>query len=141
VIRLWDWRRLIVPLSHFIEKPFQNWTRESAAIIGTVLIHADYTVPVERVRQKLSEIVKDSPHCDGNVVNLQVTDANERTIELRALVSAKTSPQVWDLRCHVREMLIAFLQRECPAALPKVRAEVGTEPNFQSAGGLAPATN
>ncbi len=122
VIKLWDWRRLVVPLSYFIEKPFQNWTRENASIIGTVLIHADYTVPVERVRRKLSEIAKSSPLWDGQVVNLQVTDATEETVELRALVSARTSPAAWDLRCEVREKLISFLQEEIPEALPRVRA-------------------
>lgn len=129
VIRLWDWRRLIVPLSYFIEKPFQNWTRESSAVIGSVMIHTDYTVPVERVRQQLTAIVKKSPLWDGQVVNLQVTDAKERTLQLRALVSAKTSPQAWDLRCEVREELITFLQRDCPSALPRVRAELGESGN------------
>lgn len=124
VIKLWDWRRLVVPLSYFIEKPFQNWTRENASIIGTVLIHADYSVPVERVRRKLSEIAKASPLWDGQVVNLQVTDATEKTVELRALVSARTSPAAWDLRCEVREKLIAFLQDEIPSALPHVRASL-----------------
>lgn len=124
VIKLWDWRRLVVPLSYFIEKPFQNWTRESASIIGTVLIHVDYTVPVERVRRKLSEIAKASPLWDGQVVNLQVTDATESTLELRALVSARTSPSAWDLRCEVREKLIAFLQEELPESLPRVRASM-----------------
>lgn len=124
VIKLWDWRRLVVPLSYFIEKPFQNWTRENASIIGTVLIHMDYTVPVERVRRKLNEIVKASPLWDGQVVNLQVTDATDSTIELRALVSARTSPSAWDLRCEVREKLIEFVQNEVPEALPRVRASL-----------------
>lgn len=118
VIKLWDWRRLIVPLSYFMEKPFQNWTRKSASIIGTVMLHADYTVPVERVREKLGEIAKESKLWDGKVVSLQVTDAGEHTLELRALVSATTSPRAWDLRCEVREKLIAFLQAEWPNALP-----------------------
>jgi small-conductance mechanosensitive channel len=124
VVRLWDWRRLIVPLSYFIEKPFQNWTRESSAIIGSVFIHTDYAVPVDLVRQKLDEIVRASKLWDGRVVNLQVTDAKERTIELRALVSARTAPACWDLRCEVREKLIAFLQQDFPNALPRERAEV-----------------
>lgn len=124
VIKLWDWRRLVVPLSYFIEKPFQNWTRENASIIGSVFVHADYTIPVERVRRKLCEIAKASPLWDGQVVNLQVTDATEGTVELRALVSARTSPSAWDLRCEVREKLIAFLQEELPETLPRVRASV-----------------
>ena len=124
VIKLWDWRRMIVPLSYFMEKPFQNWTRETAHIIGSVFIYADYAVPVERVREKLTEIAKASPLWDGAVVNLQVSDAKENTIELRALVSARNSPQAWDLRCEVREKLLAFLQEEVPQALPRRRAEV-----------------
>ncbi|HVX92433.1 MAG TPA: mechanosensitive ion channel family protein [Xanthobacteraceae bacterium] len=124
VVRLWDWRRMIVPLSYFIEKPFQNWTRESSALIGTVLLHVDYTVPVVRVREKLEEIVRASRLWDGKVVNLQVTDATERTVELRALVSAANSGAAWDLRCEVREKLVAFLQAEYPQALPRARAAV-----------------
>lgn len=123
VIKLWDWRRLIVPLSYFLEKPFQNWTRSSSELIGTVLLWVDYTVPVERVRKELEEIVRSSPLWDRRIVNLQVSDASERTIQLRALVSAPTSPQAWDLRCEVREKLIAFLQEKHPGALPRQRAE------------------
>jgi small-conductance mechanosensitive channel len=124
VVRLWDWRRMIVPLSYFIEKPFQNWTRQSPALIGTVLIYLDYTVPVARVREELTKIVARSKLWDGQVVNLQVTDAKHDTIELRALVSAANAGAAFDLRCEVREALIAFLQREYPHALPKRRAEV-----------------
>jgi small-conductance mechanosensitive channel len=124
VVRLWDWRRLIVPLSYFIEKPFQNWTRQSAALIGSVLIHVDYSVPVARVRDKLTEIVSRSKLWDRQVVNLQVTDAKEGTVELRALMSAWNASAAWDLRCEVREQLIAFLQKEYPHALPRQRAEV-----------------
>ena len=124
VIKLWDWRRLILPLSYFIEKPFQNWTRESAAIIGAVLLYLDYRAPVARLREKLEQIVHASRLWDGRVVNLQVSDAKDHTIELRALVSAASSGAAWDLRCEVREQLIAFLQREHPAALPRQRAEL-----------------
>jgi small-conductance mechanosensitive channel len=124
VVRLWDWRRMIVPLSYFIEKPFQNWTRQSPALIGSVLIYVDYTVPVVRVREELTKILSRSKLWDGQVVNLQVTDAKHDTVELRALVSAANASAAWDLRCEVREALIAFLQREYPHALPKQRAEV-----------------
>jgi hypothetical protein len=112
------------PLSYFIEKPFQNWTRQSPALIGSVLIYVDYTVPVARVREELTKIASRSKLWDGQVVNLQVTDAKHDTVELRALVSAANAPAAWDLRCEVREALIAFLQREYPHALPKQRAEV-----------------
>jgi len=124
VVRLWDWRRMIVPLSYFIEKPFQNWTRHSAALIGSVLVHVDYTVPVARVRDELTRIVSRSKLWDRQVVNLQVTDAKDGAIELRALMSAASASAVWDLRCEVREQLIAFLQRDYPQALPKRRAEL-----------------
>jgi small-conductance mechanosensitive channel len=124
VVRLWDLRRLIVPLTYFIEKPFQNWTRESGSIIGSAFIHADYSVPVDALREKLAEIVKQSRHWDGNVFSLQVTDAKEHTVELRALASAGNASAAWDLRCEVREKLIAFLRQEYPGALPRQRAEV-----------------
>ena len=124
VVRLWDWRRMILPLAYFLEKPFQNWTRETASLIGSVFLHVDYAVPVEAVRQELARIARDSLLWDGRVVNLQVSDATERTIELRALVSARNAPQTWDLRCEVREKLIAFLQREHPHALPTARVEL-----------------
>lgn len=121
VVRLWDWRRMVLPIAYFLEKPFQNWTRESAALIGSVYLYLDYSVPVQAVRDKLQEIAAESALCDGRVVNLQVSDAKEQVIELRALVSARTAPQCWDLRCEVREKLIAFLQADYPAALPHMR--------------------
>jgi small-conductance mechanosensitive channel len=123
VIKLWDWRRMVVPLSYFIEKPFQNWTRETSALIGSVFIYVDYTVPVEPLREKLMEIARASALWDGRVVVLQVSDAKERTIELRALISARSAPASWDLRCEVREKLIAFLQKEYPDALPRTRQQ------------------
>lgn len=124
VVRLWDWRRMIVPLTYFIEKPFQNWTHESAALIGTAMLYVDYRAPVGRIRDKLTDIVKQSKNWDGRVVNLQVTDARDRTIELRCLASAGSAGQAFDLRCEIREKLIDFLQKEHPEALPHQRAEV-----------------
>lgn len=124
VIKAWDWRRLVVPLSYFLEKPFQNWTLQSTDLIGSVLLWVDYTVPVARIRTRLEEIARSTKLWDGQVVNLQVVDSNERALQLRALVSARTSEQAWDLRCEVREKLIAFLQEDYPTALPKQRAEV-----------------
>ncbi|MBX3540061.1 MAG: mechanosensitive ion channel family protein [Chelatococcus sp.] len=124
VIKIWDWRRLIVPLSYFIEQPFQNWTRNTGQIIGSVFLYADYTVPVDKLRAKLEEIVKASPLWDGAVVNLQVVEAETETLKLRALMSARTSPRAWDLRCEVREKLLAFLQTDYPHALPRRRAEL-----------------
>ncbi|MDE1972315.1 MAG: mechanosensitive ion channel family protein [Hyphomicrobiales bacterium] len=123
VVRLWDWRRMVVPLSYFIEKPFQNWTRIGGELIGTVLLYVDHTAPVDAIRDKLTEIAKHSKLWNGQVVNLQVSDCKETTIELRALVSANSASAVWDLRCEVRENLIDFLQREHPYALPRRRYE------------------
>jgi small-conductance mechanosensitive channel len=121
VVRIWDLRRMIVPLTYFIEKPFQNWTYESAAQIGSVFLNVDYTVPVERVRHQLDEILHASKLWDGKVAGLQVTDTPGSMIQLRALVSARNPGQAWDLRCEVREKLIGFLQAEFPDALPRQR--------------------
>lgn len=123
VVRLWDWRRLILPLSYFIEKPFQNWTRDNAALIGTVMLYLDYQAPVEVIRAKVQEIALQSRLWDGKVVNVQVTDFRQSTMEVRILVSAGSSPRAFDLRCEVREKLIGFLQREYPQSLPRLRAE------------------
>lgn len=122
VIRLWDWRRMVVPLSYFIEKPFQNWTRDTASLIGVIALHVDYRADVPRIRRWLEGAVKEAKLWDGAVVNLQVIDADSRTIELRALVSARNAPQSWDLRCEMREKLIAFIRDEMPEALPRERA-------------------
>ncbi|WP_458761132.1 mechanosensitive ion channel family protein [Afipia sp. TerB] len=125
VIKLWDWRRMVLPLSYFIEKPFQNWTRETSALIGAVFLYLDYGAPVDKLREKLEAIARASPLWDGRVVALQVSDTKERTIEVRALVSAGSAPAAWDLRCEVREKLIAFLQQDYPEALPRTRQEIG----------------
>lgn len=123
VLRLWDWRRLILPLSYFIEKPFQNWTRDDSALIGTVMIHLDYRAPIEMIRRKVDAIANASPLWDRRVMAVQVTDFRQSTMEVRILVSARSAPRAFDLRCEVREKLIDFLQREHPEALPKIRAE------------------
>jgi small-conductance mechanosensitive channel len=122
VVRIWDLRRLVVPLSHFIEQPFQNWTRTSSDILGTVFLYTDYTVPVEAIREELTRIVKQSSDWDQKVCGLQVTNASERTMELRALASAADASKAWNLRCEIREKLIAFVQKNYPGSLPKVRA-------------------
>ncbi len=124
VVRIWDLRRLILPITHFIEKPFQNWTRVTADILGTVFIYVDYTGPVQAIREELHRILKSTDLWDGKAWVLQVTHATERTVELRALMSAQDAPTAWNLRCEVRERLIEFVQRNYPDGLPKVRAEV-----------------
>jgi len=124
VVKIWDLRRLIVPITYFIEKPFQNWTRTSADILGTVFIYVDHTVSVDVIREQLQEILKNSGLWDGKVCVLQVTNTNERTIELRALMSAPDASNAWNLRCHVREKLVDFMQKNWPQALPRLRAEL-----------------
>jgi small-conductance mechanosensitive channel len=132
VIRLWDLRRLIVPLSYFIEKPFQNWTRETTNLIGSVFLYVDFTAPVDAIRAQLLEIVKASKLWDGEIAQLQVTDAKEGAIELRALASARSAGDAFDLRCEIREKLIGFLQREHPTALPRGRWEAADSDSQRS---------
>jgi small-conductance mechanosensitive channel len=133
VVRIWDLRRLVLPLSYFIEHPFQNWTRSSANLLVTVFFYADYSVPVEPVRAELRRIVESSNLWKGNVCTLQVTDATDHAIQLRALLDARDSSASWDLRCLVREKLIQFLQEKYPNSLPRVRAEFQGLPS-ESAG-------
>ncbi len=128
VVRIWDLRRLILPITYFIEKPFQNWTRVEANLLGTVYLYTDYTIPVQAVREELERILRGSDLWDGRVWGLQVTNATQQTLELRALMSAPDSSTAWDLRCHVREKLIEFIQKNYPQSLPKVRAEVDRVP-------------
>ncbi|KRR27408.1 mechanosensitive ion channel family protein [Bradyrhizobium retamae] len=124
VVRLWDWRRMVVPLSYFIERPFQNWTRDSQSLIGAITLHVDYCTDVSRIRQRLEQAVRESKLWDGAVVNLQVIEASPRSIELRALVSARSAPQAWDLRCEIREKLLTSIREEMPEAFPRERAMI-----------------
>ncbi len=123
VVRLWDWRRLVVPLTYFIQKPFQNWTREGSSLIGSAFLYVDHTAPIPAMRKKLAEIAAQSNLWDGKVVNLQVSDVRENVIEIRMLMSARNASQAWDLRCEVREKMVGFLQAELPSALPRYRTE------------------
>lgn len=124
VVRIWDLRRLIVPVSYFIEKPFQNWTLNTLNLLATVFLYADYSVPVDAVRNELHRILQATKLWDGKTWGLQVSNSTDRTMELRALMSASDSPTAWDLRCYVREKLILFLQQQYPESLPRIRAEV-----------------
>lgn len=128
VVRIWDLRRLVLPITYFIETPFQNWTRTSADILGTVYLHVDYSVPLDALREELTRILKASEHWDGKVNVLQVTDAKDRTLELRALASARDAGTAWNLRCEVREKLITFIQKNHPASLPRWRVESNSQP-------------
>ena len=124
VVRIWDLRRLIVPITYFIEKPFQNWTRVTADILGTVFLYVDYTVPFDSIREELHRILNESELWDKKVCVLQVTNTTEHTVELRALMSAPDASTAWSLRCEVRENLIDFIQKKYPKALPRLRAEM-----------------
>jgi small-conductance mechanosensitive channel len=124
VVAIWDQRRLIVPLQHFIEKPFQNWTHATSEILGTVFLWVDYGMPLEPLRAELRRICEAAPEWDQRVCAIQVTEASEEAMQLRALVSSADASRNWDLRCHVREKLIDFIRREYPAFLPRLRAEV-----------------
>ncbi len=126
VVRIWDDRRLVVPLGYFIEKPFQNWTRNSSALLGTVCVWVDYSFPVERGREALQRIIEGNPLWDGRFWNLQVTDSNERSMQLRVLATSADSSKSWDLRCQIREQFIDFIQRTHPRSLPLIRAETSS---------------
>jgi small-conductance mechanosensitive channel len=124
VVKVWDLRRLVVPMTHFLDKPFQNWSKVSPEILGTVEVYADFRTDVAAVRAELKRILEQESEglWDGKVQGLQVTGCTERTLLLRALVSATDAGKAWDLRCLVREKLIAWLQRQ-PRGLPLMRAE------------------
>lgn len=127
VVKIWDERRLVVPLQWFIEHPFQNWTRTSSQIIGSVFLWVDYAVPVDRVRAELLRLCKEAPEWDGRVANLQVTELGEHAMQLRGLASSIDAGKNWDLRCRLREGLIDWLQREHPHSLPRTRGEARIE--------------
>ncbi|GGP83300.1 mechanosensitive ion channel family protein [Saccharothrix coeruleofusca] len=121
VVHLWDDRRLILPTSYFLRTPFQNWTRTQSALLGTVELDVDWTVPVEDMRQELRRVLEGSDLWDGRVSVLQVTEAVNAFVRVRALVSASDAGHLWDLRCLVREHLVNWLRQHHPAALPQVR--------------------
>lgn len=123
VVRIWDERRLVVPLNYFNEKPFQNWTRSSSQLLAYVFLYTDYRVPVDALRQKFTELLEGNPLWDQRVNVVQVTNADRHTMEIRALASARNASEAWDLRCQVREGLITFIQKEYPESLPRTRVE------------------
>jgi small-conductance mechanosensitive channel len=127
VVRVWDERRLVVPLQWFIENPFQNWTRTSAQLLGTAFLWLDYRTPMDEVRAQLQRICEEDPRWDGRVCIAQVTETREHTMEVRLLVSARNSGDLFDLRCVVRERMIDFLERCHPQALPRLRADIARE--------------
>ncbi|MEI6651464.1 MAG: mechanosensitive ion channel domain-containing protein [Chlorobiaceae bacterium] len=124
VVQLLDQRRMIVPITWFIDRPFQNWTRTSPELLGTVYLHTDYAIPPETLRHELERIVSATPLWDKRVAKIQVTNATEKSVEIRALVSAANSSDIWELRCFVREELIAFLRLNYAGCLPKVTTQM-----------------
>ena len=127
IVHIWDDRRLVVPLSYFIEKPFQNWTRTSAELLGSVFVWVDYSLPLGEIRQALRDIIETHPLWDRRFWNLQVTDATEKTMQIRVLATSADSSKSWDLRCDIREKLIAYIQRHYPQSLPQFRTQIGGE--------------
>ncbi|RZK78436.1 MAG: mechanosensitive ion channel [Pedobacter sp.] len=124
VLNIWDQRRLILPITYFIEKPFQNWTRVSSELLGTVFLYLDYNTPIQPLREKLTEILTSSTQWDKRVNVVQVTDTKQTNIEVRLLMSARNSSQAFDLRCIVREGMLAYIRDHFPESLPKTRLEV-----------------
>lgn len=125
VIRIWDLRRLVVPVTYFLDKPFQNWTRVSSNLLGTVLLYVDYSVPVDEVRQAFRDILEASDKWDGEVCGVQATNCTDRTVELRLLMSAADASRAFDLRCEVREKILKFLVESHPECLPRLRGDLG----------------
>ncbi len=123
VVRLWDWRRMVLPLSYFITTPFQNWTRENARLIGSAFFYVDYEAPIDRLREAFEAIVRASKNWDGDVQVMQVTDITERVLQVRCLASARSAGVAFDLRCEIREKLMAFMRDHCREALPRDRLE------------------
>ncbi len=128
VVRIWDDRRMVLPLQWFIENPFQNWTRKDASILGSVFLWVDYLIPLEPLRSELQRLCEEIPHLwDGRVSILQVTDTSEKAMQLRILVSSPDASLNFDARCYVREKLIAFIGREFPQSLPQLRTDIHSD--------------
>jgi small-conductance mechanosensitive channel len=132
-VRTWDLRRLVLPITYFIEKPFQNWSRVSTELLGTVILYLDYQVPLGELRKELKRLVENNPKWDKRVCGLQVTNTTQSTIEVRALISGADPGKLGDLRCEVREGLIEFLRRDYPESLPRVRNVDVDEPSEATA--------
>jgi small-conductance mechanosensitive channel len=135
VICIWDLRRLIVPLSYFIEHPFQNWTRERADLLGSAFLYTDYSIPVAAIREHFAKVLAASPLWDGKVCATQVTNLSERTMEIRCLLSAKNASEQFDLRCIIREEMVNFIQQNYPEAFPRTRFTALSNPSEANLGG------
>jgi small-conductance mechanosensitive channel len=130
VVKIWDMRRLVLPITYFTETPFQNWTRTSAQILGSVFLYTDYSIPIDALRTKFDEVLRETELWDGEGKSVQVTDSTDRFMTIRLLMTAKNSPTAWSLRCHVREVMLKWIQENYPLALPRTRAEV--KPSWES---------
>jgi len=126
VVHIWDDRRMVLPLSYFIQKPFQNWTRTSAQLLGSIFVWVDYSFPVEEGRKALKPIIENNPLWDKRFWNLQVSDTTEKTMQLRILATSADSSASWDLRCEIREKFIAYIQNHHPQSLPRTRLNSAT---------------
>ena len=124
VVRIWDDRRMIVPVSYFLEKPFQNWTTRTSDLLGTVFLYVDPSADIERLRAQFVAVVKANSRWDGRVAILQVTDHRADALELRGLLSARNAGIAFDLRCEVREAMLSFLRSEMPQALVRSRQRI-----------------
>jgi small-conductance mechanosensitive channel len=124
VLRVWDLRRLVVPLQWFIENPFQNWSRHTANQIGSAMIWVDYAVPIEPLREEFTRQLSSSPDWDRGTCSVQVVEAGEKAIQIRFLMSAKNSTTLWNLRCAMRETMVSYIQAHYPQHLPRHRAEL-----------------
>lgn len=124
VVRIWDERRLVVPLQWFIEHPFENWTRTTSQLLGTAFLWLDYRAPMAAIRDELKRICESDERWDGRVCVAQITETERTVVQVRLLVSARSSGDLFDLRCAVRERMIAFLQASHPEALPLLRLDL-----------------
>lgn len=121
VVKIWDERRLVLPVTYFLETPFQNWTRTNADILGTLFIYVDFSFPIDELRNELNNLIKNNPNWDKRVANIQVTNQTERSKELRVLVSSSDSSKNWDLKVTLREQLLDFIQKNHPESFAKIR--------------------
>ncbi|MEQ8928192.1 MAG: mechanosensitive ion channel [Fulvivirga sp.] len=124
VVRIWDLRRLVLPITYFTDTPFQNWTKSSSQILGAVILYLDYNTPINKLREEFDQILNRSEHWDKDKKSLQVTDASEKTIKVRMLATARNSPEAWDLRCFIREEMVKYIQKNHPESLPTFRANI-----------------
>lgn len=124
VVKIWDLRRLVVPIGYFLDHPFQNWTRTEAKILGSVILFVDYRVPIDSIRAETERIVTGHPEWDGDVCGVQVVDATSSAVQVRLLISANDSGAAWNLRCYLREKIIRWLAEQHPEALPRIRAQL-----------------